>query len=144
METDEEPQVENVEVDAAAQSISSGSSVASSIDGQTIVAMESMMWDSIVSPQCTPLVRQQLQEGELTVDYHKNVTRILKTFASLARAATIQKDTFIPTAAMNNLNIHLWFTWLTEVQYNDFKTTGTVPRHKDTRGDSVHKHHRSH
>eukprot|EP00971_Amphidinium_carterae_P284503 5648114-Amphidinium_carterae.1 len=81
METDDEQPAEEREVDAAAQSISSGSSVASTIDGQTVVAMESMMWDSIVSPQCAPLVRQQLQEGELAEGYNSNTTRILKTFA---------------------------------------------------------------
>eukprot|EP00971_Amphidinium_carterae_P116739 2312192-Amphidinium_carterae.1 len=148
METDEEQDADNREADAAAQSISSGSSVASAIDGQTVVAMEGMMWDSIVSPQCAPLVMQQLRlnlrEGELAKGYNNNTTRILKTFASLARAATLQRDTFIPTAAMNNLNIHLWFTWLTEAQYNDFKKDGRVPGYKDTRGDSVHKHHRLH
>eukprot|EP00971_Amphidinium_carterae_P094620 1873043-Amphidinium_carterae.1 len=35
------------------------------MDGQTMVSLESMMWDSIVSPQCSTLVRQQLQEAEL-------------------------------------------------------------------------------
>eukprot|EP00971_Amphidinium_carterae_P246901 4903621-Amphidinium_carterae.1 len=88
MDTDEEHQTDNREADAAAQSISSGSSVASSaIDGQTVVAMEGMMWDSIVSPQCSPLVMQQLREGELAVGYSNNTTRILRTFASLGRAA---------------------------------------------------------
>eukprot|EP00971_Amphidinium_carterae_P281084 5581139-Amphidinium_carterae.1 len=54
----------NVERDAAAQSIANSSSMGSTVDGQTTVAMESMMWDSIVSRQCSPLVRQQLQEAE--------------------------------------------------------------------------------
>eukprot|EP00971_Amphidinium_carterae_P067280 1331744-Amphidinium_carterae.1 len=61
-----------------------------------------------------------------------------------ARAAPIIRDIFNPIADINSLGIHLWFTWLTEAQYNDFKENGTVPGHKDTRGDSVHKHHRLH
>eukprot|EP00971_Amphidinium_carterae_P057590 1138972-Amphidinium_carterae.1 len=114
METDDEPQVNNAEGNAAAQSISSGSLVVSSMDGQTMVSIESMMWDSVVSPQCSPLGRQQIQEGELTQDFQKNGTRILKAFASIARSAPIIRDTFHPPAATDNLNIHLWFTWLTE------------------------------
>eukprot|EP00971_Amphidinium_carterae_P157931 3130398-Amphidinium_carterae.1 len=63
METDEEQDTDNREAGAAAQSISSGFSVASStIDGQTVVSMESMMWDSIVSPQCSPVVMQHNYE----------------------------------------------------------------------------------
>eukprot|EP00971_Amphidinium_carterae_P017485 344782-Amphidinium_carterae.1 len=45
----------------------------------------------------------------------------VKDMTFISNTATIQRDTFIPTAAMNNLNIRLWFTWLTEAQYNDFK-----------------------
>eukprot|EP00971_Amphidinium_carterae_P015095 297938-Amphidinium_carterae.1 len=100
-----------MEEGAAAQSVhSSASSVASSIDGRTLVAMEGLMWDSIVSPQCAPLVRQQLQEAELANKHNLTTTRILKTFASLGQAAPIQRNSFIPTAAINDHNIHLWFT----------------------------------
>eukprot|EP00971_Amphidinium_carterae_P135983 2694536-Amphidinium_carterae.1 len=109
MQTDAEQPDETMEEGAAAQSVhsSSASSVASSIDGRTLVAMESLMWDSIVSPQCAPLVRQQLQEAELADNHYLTTTRILKTFASLGQAAPIQRDSFIPTAAMNDHNIHL-------------------------------------
>eukprot|EP00971_Amphidinium_carterae_P086632 1714408-Amphidinium_carterae.1 len=142
METDGEQPDDTM--GATAQSISSGSAsslFASTIDGQTIVAMESLMWESLVSPQCSPLVMQQLRESELTTDYNRNGNSILKTFATCASTATLPRDNFIPTAAMNDTSVYLWFTWLTEAQYNDFKNTGTVPGYKDTRGDNVHKHH---
>eukprot|EP00971_Amphidinium_carterae_P221970 4406644-Amphidinium_carterae.1 len=47
METDDEPQVINADGSAAAQSISSNASTGSTMDGQTMVSLESMMWDSI-------------------------------------------------------------------------------------------------
>eukprot|EP00971_Amphidinium_carterae_P246652 4898882-Amphidinium_carterae.1 len=74
IETDAGQQDDNM--DAAAQSISSASSsVASTIDGQTIVAMEGLMWESLVSPQCAPLVvMQQLQESELAENYNNSTT----------------------------------------------------------------------
>eukprot|EP00971_Amphidinium_carterae_P326929 6458031-Amphidinium_carterae.2 len=62
----------------------------------------------------------------------------------ISNTATIQRDKFIPTAAMNDTNEYLWFTWLTEAQHNDYKVLGTVPGYKDTRGDNVHRHHRLH
>eukprot|EP00971_Amphidinium_carterae_P045144 888355-Amphidinium_carterae.1 len=45
---------------------------------------------------------------------------------------------------MNDTNEYLWFTWLTEAQYNDFHSSGQVPGYKDTRGHNVHRHHRLH
>eukprot|EP00971_Amphidinium_carterae_P047935 944050-Amphidinium_carterae.1 len=91
------------------------------MDAQTMVSLESMMWDSIVSPQCSSLVRQQLQEAELAQDFQRNGTQILKIFGSMARAAPIIRDIFNPITDVSRLGIHLWFTWLTETQYLDFK-----------------------
>eukprot|EP00971_Amphidinium_carterae_P068052 1346955-Amphidinium_carterae.1 len=54
-------------------------------------------------------------------DDNKGNNDHVKDMTFISNTATIQRDTFIPTAAMNNLNIYLWFTWLTEAQYNDFK-----------------------
>eukprot|EP00971_Amphidinium_carterae_P198163 3932832-Amphidinium_carterae.1 len=45
---------------------------------------------------------------------------------------------------MNDTFDYLWFTWLSQSQYEDFNETGFVPGYKDTRGDNVHKHHRIH
>eukprot|EP00971_Amphidinium_carterae_P259467 5148320-Amphidinium_carterae.1 len=60
----------------------------------------------------------------------------------MALTPPIQLDNFTPTlAASDDKNHYLWFTWLTESQYSQFATSGTVPGHKDTRGDSVHRHH---
>eukprot|EP00971_Amphidinium_carterae_P306922 6099521-Amphidinium_carterae.1 len=127
-----------------AQSISSGSSSSSSLDGQVIVAMESLMWDSLASQQCAAVVLQRLLEGELTAEYNRSGKDILKTLTTVSNTATLQRDSFIPTASLNDTTNYLWFTWLTEAaeaQYNDFNTTAQVPGYKDNRGDNVHKHH---
>eukprot|EP00971_Amphidinium_carterae_P183123 3633926-Amphidinium_carterae.1 len=60
----------------------------------------------------------------------------------MALTPPIQLDSFGPTlASSDNRNNHLWFTWLTESQYGQYVLDGTIPGYKDTRGDSVHKHH---
>eukprot|EP00971_Amphidinium_carterae_P348809 6490681-Amphidinium_carterae.2 len=125
-----------------AQSISSGST--SSIATTIVMDIESMMWDSIMTPQCAPVVLQQLIETEFAPQFYTSNNEHLKVLTMISNTATIQRDRFIPTAAMNDTNNYLWFTWLTEAQYNDFSTTGQVPGYKDTRGDNVHKHHRLH
>eukprot|EP00971_Amphidinium_carterae_P160989 3192166-Amphidinium_carterae.1 len=56
----------------------------------------------------------------------------------------IPLDNFVPNLAANDKNDYLWFTWLTDAQYGEYVLDGTVPGHKDTRGNSVHKHHRLH
>eukprot|EP00971_Amphidinium_carterae_P193478 3839411-Amphidinium_carterae.1 len=86
--------------------------------------MENLMCDSLVSQQCAPVVLQQLLEGELIAKYSHSGKDILKTFTPVSNAATLQRDSFIPTAALNDTTSYLWFTWLTEAQYNDFNTTG--------------------
>eukprot|EP00971_Amphidinium_carterae_P229074 4544020-Amphidinium_carterae.2 len=125
-----------------AQSISSGGS--SSIATTIVMDIESMMWDSVASKQCAPMVLQQLVDAEFTPDYSSNNTDHLKVLTTISNMATIQRDRFIPTAAVNDTNNYLWFTWLTEAQYNDYKASGQVPGYKDTRGDNVHKHQRLH
>eukprot|EP00971_Amphidinium_carterae_P195272 3874887-Amphidinium_carterae.1 len=61
---------------------------------------------------------------------------------AMSLTLSIQLDTFTPNrAAIDDNQKYLWFTWLTEAQYEQFKRTGTVPGHKDTRDDSVHRHH---
>eukprot|EP00971_Amphidinium_carterae_P132680 2627713-Amphidinium_carterae.1 len=62
----------------------------------------------------------------------------------MSNSAPIQRDSFIPTSAMNDTVEHLWFSWFTASQFEQFKQTGSVPGYKETRGDNVHKHHRIH
>eukprot|EP00971_Amphidinium_carterae_P048667 959371-Amphidinium_carterae.1 len=145
MDTDGEQQDDTM----GAQSISSAST--SSIATTIVMEIESMMWDSMVSKvkQCTPVVLQQLIEAEFdrtenAPQHYTNNNEHLKVLTMISSTATVQRDRFIPTAAMYNTNNYLWFTWLTKAQYNDFKATGQVPGNKDTRGDNAHKHHRLH
>eukprot|EP00971_Amphidinium_carterae_P272378 5405807-Amphidinium_carterae.1 len=50
--------------------------------------IESMMWDSVVTQQCAPVVLQQLVEAELTSDYNGNSNDILKTFTKISNSAS--------------------------------------------------------
>eukprot|EP00971_Amphidinium_carterae_P233741 4638465-Amphidinium_carterae.1 len=121
---------------ASAQSISSGSRTSTSLAGTIVFDIQSLMWEAIVSRQCAPMILDLLLATEyVPQDDDKGNRDHIKDMTFISNTATIQRDTFIP-AAMNNLNIHLWFTWLTEAQYNDFKAGGTVPGYKDTRGDT--------
>eukprot|EP00971_Amphidinium_carterae_P292754 5812020-Amphidinium_carterae.1 len=53
-----------------------------------------------------------------------------------------QCHTFISTTADQDIGQHLWRMWLSEPQCNQYATVGTIPGHKEVKGDSVHKHHR--
>eukprot|EP00971_Amphidinium_carterae_P274460 5446391-Amphidinium_carterae.1 len=139
METDGEQPDDTM--GASAQSISSGSRIGSSLANTVVVDVKSMMWDTIVTRQCAPMILQLLLDTEMVPQGDAGNNEHVRTMTPIANTATIQRDSFIPTAAMNDTNVYLWFTWLTEAQYNDFKTAGTVPGYKDTGGDNVHKHH---
>eukprot|EP00971_Amphidinium_carterae_P318539 6331499-Amphidinium_carterae.1 len=86
--------------------------------------IKSLMWDSVTSAQCAPVVLQQLIETELAPQVYTSNNEHLKNLTEIANTPTIQRDSFIPTAALNDTTNYLWFTWLTEAQYNDFNTTG--------------------
>eukprot|EP00971_Amphidinium_carterae_P236509 4693734-Amphidinium_carterae.1 len=80
-----------------------------------------MMWDAIVTPQCAPMILQLLLDTECMPQDDAGNNEQVRNM-TLANTATMQRDSFIPTAAMNDTTVYLWFTWLTEAQYNDFKT----------------------
>eukprot|EP00971_Amphidinium_carterae_P196469 3898920-Amphidinium_carterae.1 len=110
----------------------------------TVLDIENMMWDTITSPQCSPMVLTQLIEAEFTLLTDHTHNDHLKVIAKLSNSMPIQRDSFIPTSAMGDTTQYLWFSWFTETQFQQFKETGTVPGYKETRGDNVHKHHRIH
>eukprot|EP00971_Amphidinium_carterae_P337543 6474396-Amphidinium_carterae.1 len=91
MDTDGEQQDDTM----GAQSISSGST--SSIATTIVMDIESMMWDSMVSKQCAPMVLQQLIEAEF--DRTENAPQPytdnnehLKVLRMISNTATIQRD----------------------------------------------------
>eukprot|EP00971_Amphidinium_carterae_P233505 4634054-Amphidinium_carterae.6 len=45
-----------------------------------------------------------------------STTDKLKAFANIGNMRPIQRDSFIPGQWENNLEQHLWWTWLTEAQ----------------------------
>eukprot|EP00971_Amphidinium_carterae_P234424 4651571-Amphidinium_carterae.1 len=51
---------------------------------------------------------QQLVDADFTPYYSRNNMDHLKVLTTLANPATIQRDRFIPTAAVNDTNDYLW------------------------------------
>eukprot|EP00971_Amphidinium_carterae_P184676 3666607-Amphidinium_carterae.1 len=82
-----------------------------------------MMWSSIVSPQCSPMVWTQLIEAGFTPITDHSHNEHLKVITQLSNTMPVQRDSFIPTSAMNDTSQYLWFTWLTQSQYQQFVET---------------------
>eukprot|EP00971_Amphidinium_carterae_P048066 946341-Amphidinium_carterae.1 len=136
MDSGDEQQADDT-MGQSAQSISS-SRTSTSLAETVVMDVQSLMWGSVVSAQCAPMILNLLmtQTAYVSQDHNKGNADHAKDLTFISSTAPILRDTFIPTAVADNLNIHLWFTWLTEAQYTNFKNNGTIPRHKDTRGDS--------
>eukprot|EP00971_Amphidinium_carterae_P250994 4982469-Amphidinium_carterae.1 len=66
------------------------------------------------------------------------------TLTQIANATPTLRDNFIPTQAAQDNSPYIWWMWLTRPQYAQYVTDGTIPRYKETRGDTVLKHHRLH
>eukprot|EP00971_Amphidinium_carterae_P208049 4128311-Amphidinium_carterae.1 len=119
----------------------------STIDRDILEDSEIIMWNVLVSPRCSPIVKNVLHKSYMFVHLqadderrsqkHSSTTILRDQVIAMSMALAIPLDTFIPMrAATDDHHKYLWFTWLTEAQYNDFKDNGTVLGHKDTRGDS--------
>eukprot|EP00971_Amphidinium_carterae_P049973 984923-Amphidinium_carterae.3 len=132
----------NGDVPMGAPSISSGSSSQCTVYTMTVMDIESMMRDSVVSPQCAPIVKQQLDASDYYPRNDQSSGDKLKTFAANTRA--IDRDSFIPTNCDNDTTQYLWWSWFTDAQLKQFQSNGTVAGYTETRGDNVHKHHRFH
>eukprot|EP00971_Amphidinium_carterae_P088361 1748018-Amphidinium_carterae.1 len=120
IDTDGEQQDETM----GAQSISSGSTT--SIATTIVMDIKSLMWDAITSAQCSPAVLQPLIDTELRPQVYTGNGDHVKAMTEIENTPAIQRDSFIPTAALNDTTNYLWFTWLTEAEYNDFNATGQV------------------
>eukprot|EP00971_Amphidinium_carterae_P211122 4189363-Amphidinium_carterae.2 len=90
---------------SAAQSISSLTT--SSIAENRVIDVENMMWSSILSPQCSPMVLTQLIEAEFTPLTEHSHNEHLKVITQLSNSMPIQRDSFIPTSAMNDTAVSL-------------------------------------
>eukprot|EP00971_Amphidinium_carterae_P313104 6222356-Amphidinium_carterae.1 len=122
----------------------------STIDRDIRDNMEIIMWNTLASPQSSPIVRSQLHRAGIILQTNDgprdNTSTVMRDhFMAMTLTPPIQLDSFTPTlAASNDHHNYLWFTWLTESQYGQFVLDGTVPGYKDTRSDNVHKHQRLH
>eukprot|EP00971_Amphidinium_carterae_P137994 2735012-Amphidinium_carterae.1 len=101
-------------------------------------SMEIIMWNTLISPQCSPIVRSQLHRAGIILQINDeprdNTTTVMKDqLIAMSLTPSIQLDTFTPTrAATDDNQKYLWFTWLTESQYGQFVLDGQVPGYKDT------------
>eukprot|EP00971_Amphidinium_carterae_P247119 4907813-Amphidinium_carterae.1 len=115
---------------------------ASTIDRDIRDDMEIIMWNALVSPQCSPIVRSQLHKRYVILglkDERRDSSTLLMKDQVIQMTLTppIQRDNFNPLAAYNeDSQQYLWFMWLTEAQHSQFHKTGQVPGYKDTRGDN--------
>eukprot|EP00971_Amphidinium_carterae_P323484 6428576-Amphidinium_carterae.1 len=110
--------------------------------------LEIVMWNGLISQQCSPTVLNKLHQSRLIVPIEDErwgeTTIFLKdTIIEFLLTPPIQRDNFNPLAPHNEDGVqYLWFTWLnTTAQYQQLNKTGQVPGYKDTRGDNVHNHH---
>eukprot|EP00971_Amphidinium_carterae_P262474 5206477-Amphidinium_carterae.1 len=123
----------------------------STIDYDIQLAMTKIMWSSLISPQCSPIVHDQLHKFRLTLAWDdplrdSSTTLVREVVITMSMAAPIQRNGFNPaTAQQNDSGEYSWFMWLSQDQYRQFSRKGdkqgTVPGYKDTREDNVHKHH---
>eukprot|EP00971_Amphidinium_carterae_P018055 355942-Amphidinium_carterae.1 len=117
----------------------------STIDRDIRDNSEIIMWNTVVSSRCSPIVRSQLHTSHLILPiederrYKRHSLTILMREQVITMSLTppIQLDSFTPmTASSDDSQQYLWLTWLTESQYGQFVLNGQVPGYKDTRGDN--------
>eukprot|EP00971_Amphidinium_carterae_P250179 4966192-Amphidinium_carterae.1 len=100
--------------------------------------MEIIMWNSLTSPNTSPLVLAQLHQAGIILQTNDgprdSSTVVLRDhLITMALTPPIPLDNFVPNLATSDTNNYLWFTWLSDAQYGEYILNGTVPGHKDTR-----------
>eukprot|EP00971_Amphidinium_carterae_P061143 1210218-Amphidinium_carterae.1 len=83
--------------------------------------IESMMWETVVSPQCSPIVLQQWVDAEFTPLVAHSNTDHSKVMTTMSNSAPIQRDSFIPTSTFQ----YLWFSWFIASQFEHFKASSS-------------------
>eukprot|EP00971_Amphidinium_carterae_P271369 5385030-Amphidinium_carterae.1 len=85
--------------------------------------MELIMWNTLASPQSSPIVRSQLQRAGIILQTNDgprdNATTVMRDqLMAMTLTPPIQLVSFVPTlASSDDKHNYLWFTWLTESQY---------------------------
>eukprot|EP00971_Amphidinium_carterae_P181422 3599167-Amphidinium_carterae.1 len=131
------PLVYNTDSESRMDNIDSVSTIARDIRDN----MELVMWNSLTSTHTSPLVRSQLQRAGIILQTNdgprdRTTTVLRDQLVTMALTPRIPLGNFVPNLATGDKNNYLWFTWLTDAQYGQYAIDGTVPGHKDTRGDS--------
>eukprot|EP00971_Amphidinium_carterae_P349711 6491169-Amphidinium_carterae.3 len=121
----------------------------STIDRDIRDSMEIIMWNTLATPQCSPVVRDQLHRAGLILATNeeqaaRSTILMREQLIEMTLTPPVKRDIFNPMTAATDPQPYLWFTWHSAAQYDQYLVTGTVPGYKDTRGDNVHRHHRLH
>eukprot|EP00971_Amphidinium_carterae_P139923 2772090-Amphidinium_carterae.1 len=87
--------------------------------------MEVIMWNSLTSPNTSPLVLTQLHQAGIILQTNDgprdSSTAVVRDhLIAMALTPPIPLDNFVPNLATGDMNKYLWFTWLTDAQYGDY------------------------
>eukprot|EP00971_Amphidinium_carterae_P330470 6463520-Amphidinium_carterae.1 len=101
-----------------------------------MMKIERLIWNNSVTNQCAPMVRYLLNDADFYSIGTMSTTDKLKTFADLGPMQYEanpegQLHPRSPGHWDTNQEQHLWWTWLTEAQMQQFVDIGAVPRFKD-------------
>eukprot|EP00971_Amphidinium_carterae_P134738 2670001-Amphidinium_carterae.3 len=90
------------------------------------------------------LAKRQLTHELLDCNY-KSFTQFMEMLTHMVTTPTIDMEVFDPDRWADNEQEHLWWTWVTWAQLEQYKRVGTIPGYKTAQhGDSAHPHHRFH
>eukprot|EP00971_Amphidinium_carterae_P143754 2848488-Amphidinium_carterae.1 len=100
----------------------------STIDADLREDSEIIMWNVLLSPRCSPIVKDLLHRSFMFPYFQEENRRISSTVLlkdqviAIAMTLPMPLDNFTPVrAATDDHHKYLWFTWLTETQYMNFK-----------------------
>eukprot|EP00971_Amphidinium_carterae_P294454 5846385-Amphidinium_carterae.1 len=98
MDSGDEQQADDT-MGQSAQSISS-SRTSTSMAETILIDLQSLMWGSVVSAQCAPMILNLLmtQTERMSQDDNKGNMDHARDLTNLSNTAPILRDTFIPTA----------------------------------------------
>eukprot|EP00971_Amphidinium_carterae_P339425 6477242-Amphidinium_carterae.4 len=98
----------------------------STIDRDKINIVEQMMWKTVVSPQCSPFVRELLMRDlsrahymeTLPFSHYKSSTQVLEMLTMMSTTSTIDREAFDPRWTDNEQEL-LWWTWINVIMMHN-------------------------
>eukprot|EP00971_Amphidinium_carterae_P352632 6492683-Amphidinium_carterae.2 len=83
------------DVTMRAESVSSGTSLSVTVSSETMVNIEQLIWNTLVSNECAPRVRYLLDDADFYPINNMTSTDKLKAFATIGNTRPIERDSFI-------------------------------------------------